>query len=173
VAASWWGLRRSRATSAVLADVIVACQLIAGLLLIGLAFIGAAGVMKSRAPQHETTRAVLEYAAVFFLHFAVVIFKNAVVGRRQGNGRVLPVPDWMQRSWVEAGSAFSVVLCLRSLPCSLRWSSTRWLWLPLRYTSGPGCEVDTVRRIVNGQVEVPAGGHEKSPPWGLDQWAAG
>ena len=47
------GLRRSRATSVVLADVIVACQLIAGLLLIGLAFTGAAGVMKSRAPQYE------------------------------------------------------------------------------------------------------------------------
>ena len=39
-------------------------------------------------------------------------FKNAVMGRRQGDGRVtpVPVPDWMQRSWVEAGSTFSVVL---------------------------------------------------------------
>jgi hypothetical protein len=52
----------------------------------------------------------LEYAAVFFLYFAVVIFKNAVVGQRQGNGRVLPVADWMQWSWVEAGSTFGVLL---------------------------------------------------------------
>jgi hypothetical protein len=112
--ASWrpprGGLQRSRTTSVALADVIVACQLIAGLLLVGLAFIGAAGIMKTRAPHNEATRAVLEYAAVFFLYFAVVIFKNAVVGRRQGDGRVMPVPDWMQRSWVEAGSTFSVVL---------------------------------------------------------------
>jgi hypothetical protein len=112
--ASWrpprGGLLRSRATSVTLADVIVACQLIAGLLIIGLAFIGGAGVMKSRAPGSEATRAVLEYAAVFFLYFAVVIFKNAVVGRRDGNGRVLPMPDWMQRSWVEAGSTFGVLL---------------------------------------------------------------
>jgi len=104
------GLRRSRATSVALDDVILASQLIAGLLLIGLAFIGAAGVMKSRAPQYESTRAVLEYAAVFFLYFAVVTFKNGIVGRRQGNGSVLPVADWMHRSWVEAGSAFSVVV---------------------------------------------------------------
>jgi hypothetical protein len=93
-----------------LTDVIVACQLIAGLLLIGLAFIGRVGVMKSRAPQSEAARAVLEYAAVFFLYFAVVTFKNAVVGQRQGNGRVLPLPDWVQRSWVEAGSTFGVLL---------------------------------------------------------------
>jgi hypothetical protein len=66
--------------------------------------------MKSRAPQYETTRAVLEYAAVFFLYFAVVTFRNGIVGRRQGNGKVLPVPDWMQRSWVEAGSTFGVVI---------------------------------------------------------------
>ena len=91
-------------------DVIVASQLIAGLLLIGLAFIGAAGLMKSRAPQYETSRAILEYAAVFFLYFAVVTFKNGVVGRRQGNGKVVPVPDWMQRSWVEAGSTFGVMV---------------------------------------------------------------
>jgi hypothetical protein len=104
------GLRRSRATSVALDDVILAAQLIAGLLLVGLAFIGAAGVMKSRAPQRETTRAVLEYAAVFFLYLAVVTFKNGIIGRRQGNGRVLPVPDWIQRSWVEAGSAFGVVV---------------------------------------------------------------
>ena len=104
------GMRRSRATSVALDDVIVACQLIAGLLLIGLAFIGAAGLMKSRAPQHEAGRAVLEYAAVFFLYFAVVTFKNGIIGRRQGNGKVLPVPDWMQRSWVEAGSTFGVVI---------------------------------------------------------------
>jgi hypothetical protein len=39
-----------------------------------------------------------------------VIFKNAVMGRRQGDGRAMPVPDWMQRSWVKAGSTFSVVL---------------------------------------------------------------
>jgi hypothetical protein len=103
-------MRRSRATSVALADVIVACQLIAGLLLVGLAFVGGAGVMKSQAPQHEAGRAVLEYAAVFFLYFAVVIFKNAVLGRRQGDGKVLPLPDWIQRSWMEAGSAFGVVL---------------------------------------------------------------
>jgi hypothetical protein len=66
--------------------------------------------MKSRAPYNEATRAILEYAAVFFLYFAVVIFKNAVVGQRDGNGRVLPLPDWMQRSWVEAGSTFGVLL---------------------------------------------------------------
>jgi hypothetical protein len=104
------GLRRSRATSVALDDVIVASQLIAGLLLIGLAFIGAAGLMNSRAPQYETTRAILEYAAVFFLYFAVVTFKHGVVGRRQGNGKVVPVPDWMQRSWVEAGSTFGVMV---------------------------------------------------------------
>jgi hypothetical protein len=68
-------------------------------------------MVKSRAPQYETTRAVLKYAAVFFLYFALVTFKNGgIVGRRQGNGRVLPVADWMQRSWAEAGSAFSVVV---------------------------------------------------------------
>ena len=104
------GLRRSRATSVALDDVIVASQLIAGLLLIGLAFIGAAGLMNSRAPQYETTRAILEYAAVFFLYFAVVTFKHGVVGRRQGNGKVVPVPDWMQRSWAEAGSTFGVMV---------------------------------------------------------------
>jgi hypothetical protein len=103
-------LRRSRATSVALDDVIVACQLIAGLLPIGLAFMGAAGVMNSRAPQHETSRAVLEYAAVFFLYFAVVTFRNGIVGRRQGNGKVLPVSDWMQRSWVEAASTFGVMI---------------------------------------------------------------
>ena len=44
------------------------------------------------------------------LYFAVVTFKHGVVGRRQGNGKVVPVPDWMQRSWVEAGSTFGVMV---------------------------------------------------------------
>jgi hypothetical protein len=39
-----------------------------------------------------------------------VTFKHGVVGRRQGNGKVVLVPDWMQRSWVEAGSTFGVMV---------------------------------------------------------------
>ena len=39
-----------------------------------------------------------------------MIFKNAVVGRRQGDGWGAAGAGLMQRSWVEAGSTFSAVL---------------------------------------------------------------
>jgi hypothetical protein len=165
--ASWrparGGLRRSRATSVVLADVIVACQLIAGLLLIGLAFIGAAGMMKSRAPQFETSRAVLEYAAVFFPLFRCGDLQEwggwTSAGERSGTAGAGLDPAVL--GWKLAAPSVSWS-CLRSPPCLLRWSSTQWRWRPPRSTSGPGCESghhealsDMELRAANGVAAVP------------------
>jgi hypothetical protein len=98
--------------SLVLEDTIEATRLVVGLLAIGLAFIGVAIVLRQRTPTAEPARAILEYSAVFFLYFAVVMFKNGIVGRRAANGVVFPASDWLQRSWAEAANTFAVTILL-------------------------------------------------------------
>jgi hypothetical protein len=98
--------------SLVLEDTIEATRLVVGLLVIGLAFIGVAIVLRQRAPTAEASRATMEYSAVFFLYFAVVMFKNGIVGRRAANGVVSPANDWLQRSWAEAANTFAVTILL-------------------------------------------------------------
>jgi hypothetical protein len=54
----------------------------------------------------------VEYSAVFFLYFAVVIFRNGILGRRHSNGTVLPEDDHLRRSWADAGNTFPVLVIL-------------------------------------------------------------
>jgi hypothetical protein len=98
--------------SLVLEDTIEATRFVVGLLAIGVAFIGLAIVLRQRAPTAEAARATLEYSAVFFLYFAVVMFKNGIMGRRAANGVVSPASDWLHRSWSEAANTFAVTILL-------------------------------------------------------------
>jgi hypothetical protein len=98
--------------SLVLADTIEATRFVVGLLAIGLGFIGVGIALRQRAPTAAASRATLEYSAVFFLYFAVVMFKNGIVGRRADDGVVTPAPDWLRRSWSEAGNTFAVTILL-------------------------------------------------------------
>jgi hypothetical protein len=98
--------------SLVLEDTIEAARFVVGLLAIGLAFIGVSIVLRQRAPTAQAARATLEYSAVFLLYFAVVMFKNGIVGRRGANGAVFPASDWLQRSWAEAAKTFAVTILL-------------------------------------------------------------
>jgi len=98
--------------SLVLDDTIEATRFVVGLLAIGLGFIGVAIALRQRAPTAQASRAILEYSAVFFLYFAVVMFKNGIVGRRADDGMVTPTPDWLRRSWSEAGNTFAVTILL-------------------------------------------------------------
>jgi hypothetical protein len=62
----------------------------------------AAALLRRRHPERAEPRP----RPRFLLFFAAVIYKNAVVGRRQEDGGVLPVPP-DATSWVEAGRTFS------------------------------------------------------------------